>query len=153
MFDTNIPSESFVPLSNLTVHGPIYLAKEDNVKSEQTFRIVVQVADSVPPGNININPATIGRDYSIGLGEITSSVIDFLPSMQRVNFPFELFPDNLPERIEAFRASSSAEDKAEVNRIVFDLPNYLSPTTLVAETFVLIEDDDRKDLAMWNMSL
>ena len=139
-FDVEIDSTP----TKLTANGPIYLAKEDNVQSEQTFRIIVQVAGSVPPGE-NVNPATIGVDYSVGFS--TSSVVEFLPSMQKINFEFTLRADTIPEGTEAFRASSSAADTADVGGI--ELPNYLPPSTLSAETFVIIEDDDRKCLLLW----
>ena len=142
-FDTQI-DDTFVSPTNLTSNGPIYLAKEDNVQSEQTFRISVLAADSVPPNTQNINPATIGVDYSIGAGTLT--VVEFRPPMQRVSFRFTLFPDTFPEETEAFRLSSTAEDTVEVGGIEIDLPGYLPPQNLHAETFVLIEDDDREHL-------
>ena len=142
-FDEEIDS-TFVSPTNLTANGPIYLAKEDNVRSEQTFRIIVQAADSVPPNTQNINPATIGVDYSVGVR--TTPVVEFLPSMQKVNFKFTLRADNIPEGTEAFRASSSSEDTAEVDGMEIDLPDYLPPSTLSAETFVIIEDDECKGL-------
>ena len=49
MFEETIDT-FFVPESGLSVNGPIYLAKENNVISEQTFLVVVQVSSSVPPG-------------------------------------------------------------------------------------------------------
>ena len=140
-FDEVIDS-TFVSLTNLTANGPIYLAKEDNVQSEQTFRVIVEVADSVPFGG---HPATISVDYSIGRGG-TSSVIEFFPSMQRVNFPFTLFHDNFSEGTEAFHVSYSAEDTGESDGMKFDLPGYSPPIALSSETFVIIEDDDRKGL-------
>ena len=130
---------TFVSPSNLTVNGPIYLAKEDNVQSEQNFRIIVQVADSVPSGE-NINPAKIGTDYSIGHGTTAVIVVDFHPRMQKVNLPFTLFSDTYPEGTEAFRLNASAAD------VGGDLPGYLPPIALFAETFVIVQDDDRKGL-------
>ena len=148
-FDVVINS-TFVSPTNLTANGPIYLTKEDNVQSEQTFRIRVQVVDSVPFANIN--PAGMGEDYSVGhAGTLSSIVVEFLPTMQRVNFGFTLFPDNIPERTEAFYASFIAED-AVVGRMQFDLPSYLQPIALFAETYAIIEDDDRK-LLLWSMNL
>ena len=142
-FDVEINS-MFVSPTKLTADGPIFLAKEDNVESEQTFRIIVQVADSVPPNMQNINPATIGVDYSVGI--VTTTVVEFLPSMQKVNFKFTLHADTIPEGTEAFRANSSAEDTAEVSGMEFDLPDYLPPSTLSAETFVIIVYKERKEL-------
>ena len=142
-FETDIIPNAFVPPTNLTANGPIYLAKEDNVQSEQTFRIIVQVADSVP-SHENINPATRDIDYSLGPGGTASSVVEFFPFVQRVNFPFTLIPDAFTEGTEAFRVSSTAEDDVELNGMMVNLPEYTPPIALSAETFVIIEDDDRK---------
>ena len=133
---------TFEPPTNLTTHGPIYLAKENNVQSEQTFDIVIQVIDSVPSGE-SINPATIGDDYSIG-GRRTSVVIQFPPTMQRVIFPIRIVFDVSPEGTEAFRASSSYAYSAQSNGMQFNLSGYFTPINLSAETFVIIEDDDCK---------
>ena len=142
VIDTN-----FVSPTNLTANGPIYLAKEDNVQSEQTFRTIVRVTSSVP--SANINPATIGVDYSLRIGSL-STVVELLPTMQRVNIEFSLFPDNIPEGTESFYVSFAAEDIAEVGGKVFDLPSYLQPVALFAETYAIIEDDDRKVL-LWSI--
>ena len=145
-FDTQIDEGGdFVPPTNLTAHGPVYLAKEDNVRSEQTFSIVVQVADSVPSGE-NINPATLNEDYSLGVPG-NAPVVQFPPHMQRVLFGFTLFSDTAVESTEAFRASSSPADNAQDDMgRTFDLSAYLPPIALSAETFVIIEDNDRKSL-------
>ena len=142
-FDMQIDEEGeFVPPTNLTENGPVYLAKEDNVQSEQTFSIVVQVADSVPSGE-NINPATLNTDYSLGVPG-TSTVVQFPPHMQRVLFQFTLLHDTDVESTEAFRASSSPADTAQASGRTFDLSGYLPPIALSAETFVVIENDDRE---------
>ena len=142
-FDMVINS-TFVSPTNLAANGPIYLAKEDNVLSEQTFRVVVQVIESVPPG-ANINPAMTSVDFSISGGQQISHV-EFLPTMQRVNFVIILFHDNIPEKTEAFRVTSFADDNTEVGGEVIDLPHYIPPKILPADTYVIIEDDDRKIL-------
>ena len=119
-------------------NGPIYLAKEDNVQSEQTIWIICIVADSVPSSRENINPATIGDDYSLEFAG-TGSVVEFPPAMQRVNFKFTLLPDDFPEGTEAFRLSISS---ARIGGTVLDLPNYSPPIALFTQTFVFIEDND-----------
>ena len=133
----------FEPESGLSVNGPIYLAKENNVTSEQTFLVVVQVSSSVPPGQ-SIQPASLDSDYrlSAALG-VTSVVPQFGPLMQRINFQFTLLTDTLPEGTEAFLASSAPGDSAQLpdGRTV-PVPTYLNPIKLFAESFVIIEDDD-----------
>ena len=114
--------------------GPVYLVKQDGVVSEQTFAVVVQFVDSVPPGS-NLLPATIGEDYSAGFGAVQ---FQFQNISQRLLVPFSLFQDNYPEGTEGFLMTSVPGD------LGFDVsvPGYLPPTTLSADAFVIIEDDD-----------
>ena len=142
MFDIDIRDNNpdFIPLTNLTANGPVYLAKEDNVVSEQTFGIFVQTSDSIPPGE-GISPATINVDYRIGR---LDPVITFSPNQQRVLFSFQLLLDIFPEGTEAFLASSTAADSGEISGMRFDYSEYLPPIRLAAETFIIIEDDDCK---------
>ena len=136
MFEEVI-DEFFEPESGLAVNGPIYLAKENNVISEQTFSVVVQASSSVPPGQ-GIQQASLDSDYRLTLPNGTTSVVlQFLPTFQRRNFPFTLFADDFPEGTEAFLASSAPGEGEEI-------PTYLNPERLSAETFIIIEDDDRK---------
>ena len=80
-------------------NGPIFLVKENNVLSEQTFLISIQVTDSAP---VSIQPATLGQDYRFGQVGQTSQTEVFLPSQQRNPFLFELLTDTLAEGTEAF---------------------------------------------------
>ena len=138
----------FEPESGMPVNGPIYLAKENNVISEQTFFVVVQVSSSVPPGEM-IQPATLDVDYRVSAAQlgVTVVVLEFGPMVQRINFQFTLFSDTLPEGTEAFLASSAPADMAGLpdGRIV-PVSTYLNPVALSAESFVIIEDDDREFL-------
>lgn len=141
-FNTDI-DQFFIPPTNLLANGPVHLFKENNVTSEQTFLIVVQVSDSVPPGG-GFNPATNGLDYSLG-ARGTSPVIQFTPQTQRLLFSFELISDTLPEGNEAFLLSTAPEDEGQdASGRILPVPGYLPPIALSAETFVIIEDDDRK---------
>ena len=47
-FDTTIDEFDYIPPTNLTDNGPIYLIKEDNVVSEQTFLVEIKATDTVP---------------------------------------------------------------------------------------------------------
>ena len=55
-----------------------------------------------------------------------------------MDFQFILFPDNLFEGTEAFQARSQG----------FESPRFISPNVLFAETFIVIEDNDRELLCM-----
>lgn len=110
--------------------GPIYLAKEGNRSSEQIFSVVVQIISaSVPPNSgSNIQPATHNVDYR--LSAISMHVtLTFLPKDQRINVPFTLFSDDVPEGTEAFHLSSAPDSS---------LP-YLNPIHLTTDTFIIIE--------------
>ena len=148
MFETDIDM-FFESPSGMPVNGPVFLAKEDNVTSEQTFLVVVQVSSSVPPGQ-GIQPATLDVDYRLSAAG-TSVVLQFSPMVQRINFLFTLFPDTLPEGTEAFFASSAPADVTQLpdGRIV-PVPTFLNPNVLSAGIFIIIEDDDREFLPTLN---
>ena len=150
MFDETIDT-FFVPESRLSVNGPIYLAKENNVTSEQTFLVVVQISHSVPQGQ-SIQPATLDVDYRVSAAQLgVTVVLQFGPRVQRINFPFTLFPDTLPERTEAFLASLAPADFTHLpDGRTFPVPTFLNPISLFAESFVIIEDDDREFLPTLN---
>ena len=147
-FDTPIDEffERSIPPGN---SGPIYLAKENNVTSEQTFLVSVQVTDSAPSGTA-IQSATIDQDYLFGVVGRTSETIFFFPLQQRILVSFELLADTLPEGTEAFQASVSPEDTQEERAPngtlirVERFPTPLNPINLFPEAFIIILDDDRK---------
>ena len=76
MFDSFI-DQFYMSPTGLPVNGPIYLAKENNVTSEQTFLLSIQVTDSAPSGT-NIQPATLDADYRIATPGQTSVTLTFL---------------------------------------------------------------------------
>ena len=110
--------------------GPIYLIKEDGVVSEQTFEVVIQVTNTVPGGS-GFQPATFDEDYSVGR---VSQSFQFAHNIQKRIVPLTLFSDVIPEGTEAFLMTSTPGDS--MSRV----PTYLPPT--IADTFVIIEDDD-----------
>ena len=123
-------------------NGPIFLVKEDNVTSEQTFLVSLQVTDSAPSGT---QTAALGLDYDFGsLPDQTSATELFRPSQRRIQFQFELFADTLPEGNEAFQASVSPEDTRDVGGGIVQFPTSRNPLTLRSEIFITIVDDDRK---------
>ena len=127
-------------------NGPIFLLKEDNVISEQTFLVSFQVTDSAPSGT---QSTAIDQDYRFAGPGQTSETKLFLPTQQRIPFPFELLADTLPEGTEAFQASVSPEDTREFfdeNGMMMadQLPTSLNPSTLNSEIFITIIDNDRE---------
>ena len=141
MFEEDI-DQFFVSPTSLPQNGPIYLVKEDNVTSEQTFLVSIQVTDSAPA---NVQPATIEVDYRLAVTGTTSITRTFLANERRIPFPFTLLPDTLPEGNEAFQASSSPEDsRVRPDGTIEMFPTYLNPIRLASEVFITIEDDDRK---------
>ena len=131
MFDVTV-DQSFVEGS-----GPVNLVKQDGVVSEQTFVVVVQVTNSVPPGT-NFQPATFGEDYSVGSSITMSESLQFQNDDQKINVPLTLFADNIVEGTEAFLMTSAPGDLGTTVVV----PQYISPTTLSTDAFVIIEDDD-----------
>ena len=124
----------FMSPTGFPVNGPVYLTKEDGMVSEQSFLVGIQVTDSVPPGT-GIQPAIIGDffDYHLVRGDQSSVTLSFPASKSRINVPFTLLADSLPEETEAFQLASVSPEGM-----------FISPETLTSETFVIIEDDDRK---------
>lgn len=123
--------EFFVPESGLPINGPVYLAKENNVITEQTFQIVIQISNVAPPGE-GIQPATPDEDYQAN----QVSTINFLPTEQRMDFPFVLLTDNNPEDTEAFQIGATPSSQIG--------PIYQAPSAFFPQTFVIIQDDDSK---------
>ena len=114
--------------------------------------MVIEVSTATP--DPNIRPATltsrdadgniINNDYLLLNPDLSVIISSFLPGAQTLEFIFTLFPDDVAEGTEAFQARSSPSEGA------LD-PDYIIPTdanTLFAETFIIIEDDDRKHVSM-----
>ena len=139
MFEETI-DEFFEPPVNSTISGPVFLLKENDVVSEQTFLIVIEVSEATPPNQNNINQATRGADFT----SADSLLVQFLPRDQRINFQFNLLPDDFPEKTESFLATSAPEDSGLIGGVTFNAPSFLPPVTLSDRTFILIEDNDCK---------
>ena len=135
-------NQSYVSLTGQPDNGPIFLVKENNVTSEQTFLISLQVTDSAPTG---IQSAMLDLDYHFGSPGVTSVTEFFPPSQQRIPFPFELLADTFPEGSEAFRARVSSKDSQDGGGgLVEQFPTSLNPLTLSSDIFITILDNDRK---------
>lgn len=126
------------PASLTVISDSVFLVKEDNRTSEQTFDVTVTVND--PP--TLISPATLESvnldanfDYSLGEPGLNMTTIRFLPQDSRVAFTFELNSDMLTEGIEAFQAVSSSTP---------GFPFFTSPNLTFSETEIHILDGDSK---------
>ena len=138
MFDEFV-DRFYVSLTGRPENGPIFVVKENNVTSEQTFAISFLVIDSAPT---NIQSATIDHDYRHGTRPGQRSTLElFQPFEQRIIFLFELFADTLPEGTEAFQVSVSPEGIQNLGGgMVEQFPTSLMPLTLSTEVFVTIVD-------------
>ena len=121
----------------------MYLIREDNRKSEQTYSVDLSVTD---PGG-NYKPATIETsdknktfDYSFGVVGQTKQNINFPPTVDRIEFIFKLNPDFAVEGTETFQANS-AHVTPSGNFSVFQTPRGV---TAFANAHIHILDDDGK---------
>ena len=106
----------------------IFLAKENNVVSEQTFLVLVQINDFAPP-NTDFAIAEFDVDYRDILRSFTTG---FPPNVQRIPVSFAVLADTIPEQTEAFQINSASDGTPG-----FNIPNALFP-----QSYVVIEDDD-----------
>ena len=135
--------ELYVSPTGRPENGPVFLVKEDNVTSEQTFLVAIQVIDSAP--NISLLPARINEDYSITLITQIIVITPFLPTEKKLNFQFALKDDSLSEGTEAFQARVYPEHTQVLpGGIVEVFPTFLNPVNLSSNTHIFIEDDDCK---------
>ena len=120
----------------MDIVGVVLLEKENGVVSEQTFDIVVTVTPNTP--SQDILPAErsmdgVDNDYTIGRSNF--QVFTLEPDDQIVEFNFRVFGDDIAEGTEAFQATPAQR---------VGTPEFLGPTVLAPDTFILIEDDDSK---------
>ncbi len=86
----------------------VTLIKEDNRVSEQTFAIQITVGD--PDQGVNLatlqQPGQVdeGFDYVISTPGQNRIALPFPPDQSAITFTFTLFPDELAEGTEGFRA-------------------------------------------------
>ena len=121
----------------------MYLIREDNRKSEQTYSVDLTVGD--PGGNtksatIETSDINESFDYSFGLPGQTKINRLFAPTVDRIPFVFSLNPDLAVEGTETFRATSAQVTPSG------DFPVFQTPTgvTAFATTLINILDNDGK---------
>ena len=139
------------PDDDNVISNLVYLVREDNRKSEQTYSVDLTVSD---PGGIT-KPATIASpntnqsfDYSlIGVIGQTEVNVLFPPTVDRIAFVFSLNPDLAVEGTETFRATSAQVTPSG------DFPVFQTPggVTAFANTLIHILDNNGKyQLCMMN---
>ena len=113
------------------IFDQVLFTKENGVKSEQTFLVVITISGST---HQNIFSAELNNDFEIGTG--TNLVLfRFEPFQQRISFNFRLFGDDIAEGREGFQLSLTQQR---------DSPQFLRPMVLSPNTLIIIEDFDGK---------
>ena len=121
----------------------MYLVRENNRTSEQTFSLDVTVGDplgSIKPATIETSNTNGRFDYSFGLLDETKIVVLFPATVDRVSLNFTLNPDLSVEGTETFRAVSAITIPSG-NFPVFNAP---AGETTFASTLIHIIDNDGK---------
>lgn len=139
LFDEIIDG-TYLPPPNSSMSGPIYIFKENDIVSEQTFVISIIFYELTPPGQIDINEATIGDDIQT----TSNQKVIFSATEQQKDLQFILLADNIPEGTEALFAGLDSESSVELGGEYFDAPTFSLSSTLNVGTFIKIIDDDRK---------
>ena len=133
------------PNLDSTISNLVYLIREDNRKSEQTYSVDLTVGD--PGGDLKsatIETSDINEnfDYSFGVLDQTKQTISFEPDKDRIAFVFKLNPDLTVEGSEYFRAASAHRTP------IGPYPIFQAPVgaTAFTNTLIHILDNDGKSL-------
>ncbi len=118
----------------------MFLEKQGGRISEQSYVVFIEVNQATP--NTNIQPATLStvnadNDYIVLSPGTYVAVSEFSPDAQRLDFPFVLFPDDVAEGTETFRASLQPSDNP-----LHPAFTYPSAGILYSSTYIHIIDDD-----------
>ncbi len=139
----------------------VFLEKQNDRITEQSYVVIVGINEATPNGNIraatlstvadNVTVAA-DNDYVVSLPGENTIVLEFAPDEQVLDFIFTLFPDDIAEGTEAFQASSQPSENPLH-------PSFTAPSAgvLFPSTFIVIADDDRKFgciiISMWSGKL
>ena len=137
-YEVSEPDEAEELITNL-----VYLIREDNQKSEQTYSVDLTVDDSggnTKPATIETSNTNQSFDYSFGLVNQTKQNVLFPPTVDRIPFVFSLNPDLAVEGTETFR-TTSAQVTPSGDFPVFQTP---SGVNAFATTLINILDNDGK---------
>ena len=117
--------------------------KDDNLVSEQTFRVGINVNDP----SIDVAAATLETDDT-GLGEwdyrVGAVLADIFPLQQSLIVSFILTGDNVPEGLEGFQLDASVETTGGFPQ--FALPLQSSTTAFRSTVVTIVDDDGRQQL-------
>ncbi len=124
------------------ISGVLFLEKQNDRISEQSYVVIVGINEATPNGNIRaatLATADANNDYVVSQPGENTIVLEFGPNEQVLDFPFVLFPDDIAESTEAFQASSQPSENPMH-------PSFTAPSAgvLFPSTFIVIADDDRK---------
>lgn len=130
------PSYTFKePNYQKVIFDEVYLAKKDNVKTEQSIIVIIAVDANTP--SPDIQPASLSddsgdNDYNLGHRQYNWIIHEIPPYEQRHSFSFRLFGDKIHEGTEAFQ--------------VYVVPHESKPdfpvNPLSQSTFIIIEDNE-----------
>ena len=116
----------------------IILAKQENIRSQQTFLINIEVQDPSEPGIGVATPSDFGEDNDYSANTFLRR---FEPVSQTLTIFVDIFPDSISEGPEGLQLSLS---QVEMDSNVA-VPDFSTPTvgsTLFPTTLVVIDDDD-----------
>jgi hypothetical protein len=121
-----------------TPNSDVLLIREGGRRSEQTFLVAIDVGE--PDSGIRsatLETFDVAGDYNTAAGGGSFIQVFFGPDQENVSLPLTLFPDTLPEGLEAFRATSIPSE---------GFPNFGPPISggAFATTEVRIMDNDCK---------
>ncbi len=124
----------------------MFLEKQNNRISEQSYVVIIGVNAATPPGvraallsSVNETGFLSDNDYVVTSPDSTTFLLEFGPEDQLLGFTFTLYPDMIAEGTEAFQASSQPTENPQD-------PSFTAPSAgvLFPSTFIIIADDDRK---------
>ena len=128
------------PQFETEIDSVVFLEKQGGRISEQCYVVIVDLNKVTP--NANIQPATLStvdadNDYIVSTPGAYVAVLEFSPDAQHLDFPFILFPDDVAEGTEAFRASLQPSENLLH-------PAFTDPSAgvLYSSTYIHIIDDD-----------
>ncbi len=109
----------------------IFLVKENNQPTEQTFHIQINFINS-------LQPATRGYDFTLpGFAHSNEIVVRLLPNMETASRILILFPDEIVESTEGFILEVSSFE-----RPAFTVPSPFNSVFRQIQIFII--DNDRK---------
>ena len=133
-------SYTFMEPSSSTQIMEVFLVKEEGRTTERNYRIAVNIENPTLPGVsfATAQDETSDNDYNITSGDIKSKELVFLSSQQRIEFSFNLHPDEFTEGREGFLAILAPSDGS----LQYTLPN--ASSNVFISTTIIIERNDCK---------